>query len=102
MERYLVTGGAGFIGSHLVETLLAQGHLVRVVDNFDTGNRDTLRTFRGNLEITEGSVADPAVMKEAAQGIDYVFHEAARGSVPRSLEDPLGTNEANITGTLQV
>ena len=102
MERYLVTGGAGFIGSHIVETLLQQGHQVRVLDNFDTGERATLDLFRGKVEVLEGSVADPALVKRAVEGIDYVLHQAARGSVPRSLEDPIGTHESNITGTLQL
>lgn len=102
MKNYLVTGGAGFIGSHLVETLLKEGHAVRVVDNFDTGKRETLGPFRGPLEVMEGSVADAGVMKKATEGIDVVFHQAARGSVPRSVEDPAGTHEANVTGTLQV
>lgn len=102
MDRYLVTGGAGFIGSHLVESLLAQGCFVRVLDNFDTGSRETLNSLGGAFEVIEGSVADAAVVKRAMNGIDYVLHQAARGSVPRSIEDPAGTHEANITGTLQV
>jgi nucleoside-diphosphate-sugar epimerase len=102
MERYLVTGGAGFIGSHLVETLLQEGHSVRVLDNFDTGQRSTLDLFGDKIEVIDGSVADPAVVRKAVTGIDYVLHQAARGSVPRSLEDPLGTHESNITGTLQL
>lgn len=102
MSNYLVTGGAGFIGSHLVETLVAQGHSVRVVDNFDTGKRETLQSLSGSFDFIEGSIADPAIVRKAMKGIDYVLHQAARGSVPRSVEDPAGTHEANITGTLQV
>lgn len=102
MDHYLVTGGAGFIGSHLVESLLAQGCFVRILDNFDTGSRETLDSLGGAFEVIEGSVADSAVVKRAMHGIDYVLHQAARGSVPRSVEDPAGTHEANITGTLQV
>jgi UDP-N-acetylglucosamine/UDP-N-acetyl-alpha-D-glucosaminouronate 4-epimerase len=102
MERYLVTGGAGFIGSHLVETLLKAGHFVRVIDNFDTGKRENINAFSGELEIVEGSIVDPQMVASVMQGIDFVFHEAARGSVPRSVNDPVGTHEANITGTLNI
>ena len=83
MERYLVTGGAGFIGSHLVETLLKEGHFVRVIDNFDTGKPENINAFSGELEIVEGSIVDPQMVSSVMQGIDFVFHEAARGSVPR-------------------
>jgi len=102
VEKYLVTGGAGFIGSHIVETLLSQGHYVRVIDNFDTGNPDNIRHFSGELEIVEASITDRDAVQKAVSGIDYVFHEAARGSVPRSVADPLGTHDANVTGTIHV
>lgn len=102
MEKYLITGGAGFIGSHLVQTLASQGNFVRVLDNFDTGSRETLQSLDAEFELVEGSVADAACVRRAVQGVDYVLHQAARGSVPRSVEDPMGTHDANITGTLQV
>lgn len=102
MERYLVTGGAGFIGSHLVETLLKAGNFVRVLDDFDTGKRESIESFTGELEIVEGSIVNRDTLTSAMQGIDYVLHQAARGSVPRSIQDPIGTHEANITGTLNV
>ncbi len=102
MERYLVTGGAGFIGSHIVETLLAQGHFVRVLDNFDTGSRENLSAFSGALEVVEGSLEDAGTVRQAMDGIDYVLHQGARGSVPRSISDPEGTHHSNITGTLHV
>jgi len=102
LNKYLVTGGAGFIGSHIVEKILSLGNFVRVVDNFDTGSRENLRGFTGNLEVVEGSVADWDLIRAATQGMDYVLHQAARGSVPRSVGDPLGTHEANVTGTLCV
>lgn len=102
MEKYLVTGGAGFIGSHLVETLLKAGHIVRVLDDFDTGKRENISHFSGELQIIEGSIVDREILRSAMEGIDYVLHQAARGSVPRSVEDPVGTHEANITGTLNV
>jgi nucleoside-diphosphate-sugar epimerase len=97
-----VTRGAGFIGSHLVETLLKAGHFVRVLDNFDTGKRENISGFSGELEIVEGSIVDTQTVASAMQGIDFVLHQAARGSVPRSVNDPVGTHEANITGTLNV
>jgi nucleoside-diphosphate-sugar epimerase len=100
MERYLVTGGAGFIGSHLVETLLKEGHAVRVIDNLDTGSRSNLPADR--IDFLEGSITDPALLGKAMEGVDFVYHEAARGSVPRSVEDPAGTHDANSTGTLRV
>ena len=102
MERYLVTGGAGFIGSHIVETLLTRGEAVRVLDDFDTGSRQNLAQFSGDLEILEGTIVDRETVRKAVQGIDYVLHEAARGSVPRSVSDPLGTHDANATGTLNI
>jgi nucleoside-diphosphate-sugar epimerase len=102
MEKYLVTGGAGFIGSHLVETLLSENHFVRVIDNFDTGNRENVNVFSGSLELIEGSITDWNVIRKAMEGIDYVLHQAARGSVPRSVDDPVGTYEHNANGTLMV
>src|SRR5918996_2734899 len=102
MEKYLVTGGAGFIGSHLVEKLLSEGQIVRVLDNFDTGSRQNLSHLSGNLELIEGSIVDRETVRKACAGIDYVLHQAARGSVPRSVADPLGTHDANVTGTLNI
>ena len=102
MERYLVTGGAGFIGSYLVESLLEQGHFVRVLDNFDTGNPENLPAHLSKLEVMNGSVTDLNQVRAATEGIDYVLHQAARASVPRSVSDPLGTHLTNDTGTLEV
>jgi UDP-glucose 4-epimerase len=102
VEKYLVTGGAGFIGSHIVEVLLSQGHFVRVIDNYDTGNPDNIRHLPGNLDIFEASITDRVALGKAVSGMHYVFHEAARGSVPRSVADPLGTHDANVTGTINV
>jgi UDP-glucose 4-epimerase len=101
-NTYVVTGGAGFIGSHLAERLLRDGHRVRVVDNFTTGKRSNLTSFAGHLEVFEVSVTDKAALDEAFAGVDYVFHQAALPSVPRSIEDPLTTHEMNVTGTLNV
>ncbi|HSE43084.1 MAG TPA: SDR family oxidoreductase [Acidobacteriota bacterium] len=102
MSKCLVTGGAGFIGSHLVQLLLNLGHSVRILDNFETGSRETISKLKGEVEVIEGSVVDLKTVQQAVHGMDWVFHQAARGSVPRSIEDPAGTHEINITGTLNV
>lgn len=99
MSLYLVTGGAGFIGSHLVEALLARGHQVRVADNFSTGKRTNLPA---GVDLVEGDLADDGVAAKAVQGCEYVLHQAAIPSVPRSVQDPLGTHRANVDATLQV
>lgn len=100
MGRYLVTGGAGFIGSHLVEALIARGDEVRVLDNFATGRWENLRPFEGRFELIEGDCADPATARRAAKGMDYVLHQAAIPSVPRSIADPIGTDHTNCGGTV--
>ena len=102
MAVCLVTGGAGFIGSHLVEALAARGDAVRVLDNFSTGSHDNLDAVRGRVEVVEGDVTDPAAVRAAARGVDLVFHQAALASVPRSVANPLATHEACATGTLNV
>jgi len=102
MALCLVTGGAGFIGSHLVRRLLELGHTVRVLDDFSTGKRENLRGVAGPLEVVEGSVCDLPTVTAAMQGIEVVFHLAARASVPRSIEQPLPCNEINVTGTLNL
>lgn len=99
MSLYLVTGGAGFIGSHLVETLLKRGDTVRVVDNLSTGKRANLPS---DIDFVEGDLADDYVAARAVQGCDYVLHQAAMPSVPRSVKDPIASNRANIDATLQV
>jgi nucleoside-diphosphate-sugar epimerase len=101
-KTYLVTGGAGFIGSHMVDALLSAGQRVRVVDNFATGKRENLAHVLNQIELDEISITDRAALTEAMQGVDYVFHLAALGSVPRSVENPLETHETNVTGTLNV
>jgi UDP-glucose 4-epimerase len=101
-QTYLVTGGAGFIGSHMVEALLKAGHHVRVVDNFSTGKRENLSHVIDQIELCEISITEREALAETMQGVDYVFHLAALASVPRSVNDPLGSNEHNVTGTLNV
>jgi nucleoside-diphosphate-sugar epimerase len=102
MARVLVTGGAGFIGSHIGAALVAQGDRVRVLDDLSTGHRHNLEAIGGDVEFVQGSVTDPALVARACEGCDYVFHEAALASVPRSIDDPVRTNAANIDGTLNV
>jgi nucleoside-diphosphate-sugar epimerase len=101
MAFYLVTGGAGFIGSHLAEELVRRGHRVRVVDNLITGKRRNLDHIRG-VEFLEGDLAALDVARRAVDGVEYVLHQAAIPSVPRSVKDPLASNQANVTATLNV
>ena len=101
MAHYLVTGGAGFIGSHLTEELVRRGETVRVVDNLITGKRHNLAHVP-SVEFIEGDLADIDVARRAAQGIDYVLHQAAIPSVPRSVEDPITSNRANIDASLNI
>ncbi|GIK64980.1 MAG: GDP-mannose 4,6-dehydratase [Chloroflexota bacterium] len=102
MTVSLVTGGAGFIGSHLVEALLAEGHEVRVVDNFATGKRENLSPSIDKIKLYEISITDAAALQEAMDGVNYVFHQAAIPSVPRSVADPVTCHEVNVTGTFNV
>ena len=110
MARYTVTGGAGFIGSHLTEELLRRGHQVCVADNFSTGKRENIdAAVRGSgvkspaaLEVVEGDLAELEVARRAVAGADFVLHQAAIPSVPRSVKDPISSNRANIDGTLNV
>ena len=98
---YLVTGGAGFIGSNIVRRLAADGEKVRVLDDFSTGKRENLEGI-GGIELAEGSLTDPAAVREALEGVKYLLHQGAIPSVPRSVADPIKSNEANITGTLNL
>ncbi|MEW5913883.1 MAG: SDR family oxidoreductase [Thermodesulfobacteriota bacterium] len=105
MAMYLITGGAGFIGSHLAETLVKRGQDVRVLDNLATGKPGNLEPARqgpGRLEFREGDITDLATCRRALEGVDYVLHQAARPSVQRSIEDPLATHQVNATGTLNL
>jgi len=100
MRTFLVTGGAGFIGSNIVEALLARGDRVRVLDNLSTGHLENLADFRDQIDFIEGDLVDPDAVARAVDGVDCVFHQAALASVPRSVERPLDTNAACVTGTL--
>lgn len=102
MARVLITGVAGFIGSSLARALLAEGAEVRGVDNLSTGTLANLEEIAGKMEFREADVQDAGAMAEACAGVDIVFHEAAIASVPKSVEDPVGTNGPNLTGTLTV
>lgn len=99
---YLVTGGAGFIGSNLVEALLKQGERVAVLDNFSTGKKTNIKPFLKEIDLIEGDIRDPKTCQKAMKGIEIVLHQAALPSVPRSVSDPVLTNEVNVTGTLNL
>src|SRR5262245_32062417 len=101
-KHYLITGGAGFIGSHLVEHLVAEGHRVRVLDDFSTGRRENLAPWLSDIELIEGSITDLPLCLTAAKGVDFVLHQAALASVPRAVKNPIASHEANVTGTLNI
>jgi UDP-glucose 4-epimerase len=108
MDRYLVTGGAGFIGSNLVEALLNGGNYVRILDNFSTGKQENLELVQAQtqagdrLEVLEGDLRSYHTVNEVVQGIDFILHQGALPSVPRSVRDPLSSNETNVVGTLNL
>jgi UDP-glucose 4-epimerase len=102
MTVSLVTGGAGFIGSHLVEALVERGDTVRVLDNFSTGDRANLERVRSRVHVLDGDITDLSSVQMAMKGVEVVFHQAALASVPRSIANPLATHHACVTGTLNV
>ncbi len=102
MSTYLVTGGAGFIGSHLVEALVADGHRVRVLDNFSTGDAANLAAVRSDVEVIRGDLADLDCVRRAVDGVELVFHQVCGSSVQRSVVDPLLAHQAGASGTLHV
>jgi nucleoside-diphosphate-sugar epimerase len=102
MATYLVTGGAGFIGSHIVDELVGRREKVRVLDNFATGKRENIAHNLEHIEFIEGDLTDLDTVGRAVDGVDYVLHLGAIPSVPRSVADPIASNEANVTGTLNV
>ena len=100
--KFLVTGGAGFIGSNIVGALLERGHSVRVLDNFSTGRRENIIEFKNDIELIEGDIRSYHIVKQAVKDIEVIFHEAALPSVPRSINDPITSNEVNVGGTLNI
>lgn len=102
MAKYLVTGGAGFIGSNITEELVRRKEDVRVLDSLITGNLDNIKPFRKGVDFVKGDIRDRKVLKRALKGIDYVIHQAALRSVPKSVDDPFTTNDINVFGTLNV
>jgi UDP-glucose 4-epimerase len=102
MGSYLVTGGAGFIGSHIVDFLVDRGDSVRVLDDFSSGKAENIEQNLNKIGLIHGSVADVETVRDAVKGIDYVLHHAAIASVPGSIDDPITANEVNIAGTLNV
>jgi len=100
MGHYLITGGAGFIGSHLARIIAGRGERVRILDDFSSGRRENLESIEGDLEVIEGDLRDRGTVRRAVAGIDFVLHHGARASVPQSIEDPAATNEVNVGGTL--
>ncbi len=100
--KVLVTGGAGFIGSNLVKELLRRGYEVRILDNLSTGRRENIDEFIDNVEFFEGDIRSYHIVHRAVDGVDYILHQAALPSVPRSISDPITTNEVNINGTLHI
>jgi UDP-glucose 4-epimerase len=101
-DRYLITGGAGFIGSHLVKHVLGAGGIVRIVDNLSTGSSERLNQVRDVIQLLTGDLADSSVAAEAVKDVDYVLHQAAVPSVQRSVVDPVTTNRSNVTATLNL
>src|ERR1035437_8776070 len=102
MAKYLITGGAGFIGSNLARYILAKGHQVVVLDNFATGKRENLAEIQGRIELIEGDIRDRSAVDRAVRSCAAVFHEAALGSVPRSVKEPVTSNDVNVNGTITV
>jgi len=102
MAKYLITGGAGFIGCNLARYVLTKGHAVAVLDNFATGKRENVEEILGDVELIEGDIRDRETVDRAVSGCAAVFHEAALGSVPRSVEDPVTTHDVNVNGTITV
>ncbi|UCD07054.1 MAG: SDR family oxidoreductase [Candidatus Aenigmatarchaeota archaeon] len=102
MTTILVTGGAGFIGSNLVEDLVSQGYNIKVLDNFETGKRENLSGLENKIELVKGDIRDMRLVKNAVKGVDYISHQAALPSMIKSIEEPIPTTEVNILGTLNI
>lgn len=102
VDRYLVTGGAGFIGSNIVEELVRRGERVRILDNFSTGRKENIAPFLGDIELIEGDLRHLDTVRQATEGVDYILHQGAVPSVQKSVDNPLETDETNVRGTLNV
>ncbi len=102
MAKYLITGVAGFIGSNIAHALMAQGEEVRGIDDLSHGREENLAGILGRFDFRRADITDYAAIRSACSGMDFVLHQAARGSVPRSIEDPVGSNHANVVGTIKV
>ena len=102
MALYLITGGAGFIGSSIGRALLARGDRVRIIDNFSSGRRENFADYARDVELIEADILDPAALRRAVEGVEVIFHEAAIPSVPKSMAEPIENHEANASGTLRV
>lgn len=100
--KFLVTGGAGFIGSNIVSVLVEKGYEVKVLDNFSSGKRENLKGFENDIELIEGDIRSYHIVQESLKDVDIVLHQAALPSVPRSIKDPITSNEVNINGTLNI
>ncbi|MEW5925362.1 MAG: NAD-dependent epimerase/dehydratase family protein, partial [Candidatus Zixiibacteriota bacterium] len=100
--KYLITGGAGFIGSNIAHELLKKGEQVRIIDNFSTGRRINISDIEDKIEVIDGDIRDFWTVKDAIEGVDFVLHQAALPSVPRSVKNPLTSNSVNIDGTLNL
>ena len=101
-DKYLVTGGAGFIGSNIAEELLSRGEQVRILDDLSTGSEENISSFKNDVDFIKGDIRNSIDVKRAVKDIDFVIHQAALGSVTRSLEEPMETNDVNVSGTLNV
>ena len=102
MSFYLVTGGAGFIGSNIVEELVRRGERVRILDNFSTGKRENIALFLEDVELIESDLRHLDTVRQATEGVDYILHQGAIPSVPKSIDNPLATDESNVRGTLNL
>jgi len=102
MSKFLVTGGAGFIGSHIVDALVQDGNKVRILDDFSSGKRENLASVLDEIELIEGDIRDKAIVAKAVSGVDYILHQAALRSVPKSMLNPELYNDVNIAGTLSI
>jgi nucleoside-diphosphate-sugar epimerase len=102
MANFLITGGAGFIGSHLARELLTKGHRVRIIDNLSTGSKENISEIINDVDWIEGDIRNLETCMNAVKGMDYVLHQAALGSVPRSIQNPINTHDNNVNGTLNL